>query len=246
MDPEARRFMWEIISKISTQSSDPSHSSSVILTTHSMEEAEALSTKIAIQVDGNLRCLGSVQHIKARYGGGFEIEVKLEYPTKDTISKMVEEANFKGPLKTFDETKAYLEKVGMGELFAEVKEHGSGGAMWADLKKEGINGKQLVEWVLMEKVGKKMFERVRQEFKDVAIMEHFQSFYRIRINSDVRIGKVFGFFEDKKDELNITQYNVMQTSIEQIFNAFVNNSIPVKTLAIEEGGKGKLVDVKVL
>jgi ATP-binding cassette subfamily A (ABC1) protein 3 len=30
------------------------------LTTHSMEEAEALSTKIAIQVNGNLRCLGSV------------------------------------------------------------------------------------------------------------------------------------------------------------------------------------------
>ena len=48
MDPEARRFMWNVISRISTKRK----SSSVILTTHSMEEAEALSTKLSIMVDG--------------------------------------------------------------------------------------------------------------------------------------------------------------------------------------------------
>lgn len=42
MDPEARRFMWNVISRISTKRKQ----SSIILTTHSMEEAEALSTKI--------------------------------------------------------------------------------------------------------------------------------------------------------------------------------------------------------
>lgn len=56
MDPEARRFMWNVISRIATQRKQ----SSIILTTHSMEEAEALSTKVAIQVGGNFRCLGSV------------------------------------------------------------------------------------------------------------------------------------------------------------------------------------------
>jgi ATP-binding cassette subfamily A (ABC1) protein 3 len=44
MDPEARRFMWNVISRIATQRKQ----STIILTTHSMEEAEALSTKIAI------------------------------------------------------------------------------------------------------------------------------------------------------------------------------------------------------
>lgn len=56
MDPEARRFMWNVISRIATQRKQ----STIILTTHSMEEAEALCTKLAIQVEGNLRCLGSV------------------------------------------------------------------------------------------------------------------------------------------------------------------------------------------
>jgi len=46
MDPKAKRFMWQIISKISTLRKQ----SAVILTTHSMEEAEALSTKLGIMV----------------------------------------------------------------------------------------------------------------------------------------------------------------------------------------------------
>lgn len=50
MDPEARRFMWDIVSKITTKRK----LSSIILTTHSMEEAEALATKMGIMVNGEL------------------------------------------------------------------------------------------------------------------------------------------------------------------------------------------------
>ncbi|KRX00793.1 P-loop containing nucleoside triphosphate hydrolase [Pseudocohnilembus persalinus] len=44
-------------------------SSAVILTTHSMEEAEALSTKMVIMVEGQFKCLGSIQHINAKNKG---------------------------------------------------------------------------------------------------------------------------------------------------------------------------------
>lgn len=36
---------------------------------HSMEECEALCTRMAIMVNGRFRCLGSVQHLKSRYWG---------------------------------------------------------------------------------------------------------------------------------------------------------------------------------
>jgi len=55
MDPKAKWFMWSIISKISTLWKK----STVILTTHSMEEAEALCTKIGIMVNGKFKCFGS-------------------------------------------------------------------------------------------------------------------------------------------------------------------------------------------
>jgi len=56
MDPEARRFMWSVIEKISQKDKK----SAVILTTHSMDEAEALCTKMGIMVRGGIfRCFGS-------------------------------------------------------------------------------------------------------------------------------------------------------------------------------------------
>jgi ABC-type multidrug transport system ATPase subunit len=58
MDPEARRFMWQVVKGLSQRA----NKSAVILTTHSMEEAEALSTKMGIMVTGGVfRCFGSVQ-----------------------------------------------------------------------------------------------------------------------------------------------------------------------------------------
>src|SRR5574343_68718 len=56
-----------IVLKISTQRKK----SSVIITTHSMEEAEALCTKMGIMVAGRFKCFGSSQHIKAKYGTVF-------------------------------------------------------------------------------------------------------------------------------------------------------------------------------
>ena len=74
MDPEARRFMWQIVEKISQRDKK----SAVILTTHSMEEAEALCTKLGIMVRGGVfRCMGSSQHIKSKFGIGYEIEIKV-------------------------------------------------------------------------------------------------------------------------------------------------------------------------
>ena len=75
MDPEARRFMWSVVEKISQRDKK----SAVILTTHSMEEAEALSTKMGIMVRGGIfRCFGSSQHIKNKFATGYELEVKIK------------------------------------------------------------------------------------------------------------------------------------------------------------------------
>jgi len=73
MDPEARRFMWDVVGKISNNKT-----SAVVLTTHSMEEAEALSTKMGIMVKGGVfKCFGSSQHIKDKFGTGYVIDLKV-------------------------------------------------------------------------------------------------------------------------------------------------------------------------
>ena len=62
MDPVARRAMWDVVESVS------SHQKlcSVVLTTHSMEECEALCGRLCIMVGGRMKCLGSVQHLKSK------------------------------------------------------------------------------------------------------------------------------------------------------------------------------------
>ncbi|KAM4810632.1 phospholipid-transporting ATPase ABCA1 [Rhinophrynus dorsalis] len=71
MDPKARRFLWN------TALSVIKEGRSVVLTSHSMEECEALCTRMAIMVNGRFRCLGSVQHLKNKFGDGYTIVVRI-------------------------------------------------------------------------------------------------------------------------------------------------------------------------
>uniref|UniRef100_A0A670ZUT2 P-type phospholipid transporter n=1 Tax=Pseudonaja textilis TaxID=8673 RepID=A0A670ZUT2_PSETE len=71
MDPKARRFLWNCALSIIKEGR------SVVLTSHSMEECEALCTRMAIMVNGRFRCLGSVQHLKNRFGDGYTIIVRI-------------------------------------------------------------------------------------------------------------------------------------------------------------------------
>jgi len=57
VDPFSRRRLWKTIR-------DQGEKSALVITTHSMEEAEALGTKMAIQVDGLFKCFGTAQKIK--------------------------------------------------------------------------------------------------------------------------------------------------------------------------------------
>jgi len=43
-----------------------------------MEECEALCSKIGIMVDGYFRCLGSGQHLKNKFGKGYQVEINAE------------------------------------------------------------------------------------------------------------------------------------------------------------------------
>ncbi|XP_044222425.1 glucosylceramide transporter ABCA12 [Thunnus albacares] len=71
MDPRTKRHLWKIISE------EVRGKCAVVLTSHSMEECEALCSRLAIMVKGQFRCLGSLQHIKNRFGSGFTVKMYL-------------------------------------------------------------------------------------------------------------------------------------------------------------------------
>ena len=72
MDPATKRNLWNVV----IQSREAGKS--IVLTSHSMEECEALCTRMTVLVNGVCKCLGSSQHLKNKFTKGFELKIKVK------------------------------------------------------------------------------------------------------------------------------------------------------------------------
>ncbi|XP_056673217.1 ABC-type organic anion transporter ABCA8 isoform X2 [Monodelphis domestica] len=75
MDPEGQQQIWQAIRAIFKDKER-----GAILTTHYMAEAEAVCDRVAIMVSGELRCIGSIQHLKSKFGKDYLLEIKVKEP----------------------------------------------------------------------------------------------------------------------------------------------------------------------
>jgi energy-coupling factor transporter ATP-binding protein EcfA2 len=70
MDPITRRYVWDIILEAKS-------GRAIVLTTHSMEEADVLADNITIIAKGRLRCFGSALRLKNKFGAGYRISASV-------------------------------------------------------------------------------------------------------------------------------------------------------------------------
>ncbi|CAI5486916.1 unnamed protein product [Closterium sp. Naga37s-1] len=68
LDPASRYNLWNVVKEAKKDSA-------IVLTTHSMEEAEALCDRLGIFVDGQFECIGNPRQLTSRYGGSFVFTV---------------------------------------------------------------------------------------------------------------------------------------------------------------------------
>ncbi|XP_055936420.1 phospholipid-transporting ATPase ABCA1-like [Argiope bruennichi] len=83
VDPVSRRKIWSILSQARNNTG-----AAVLLTTHSMEESEALCNRLAIMVNGRFRCLGSIQQLRSKYGQGYTLIIKVKREDQQNIQKV--------------------------------------------------------------------------------------------------------------------------------------------------------------
>uniref|UniRef100_A0A8C7RNS4 ATP-binding cassette sub-family A member 2 n=1 Tax=Oncorhynchus mykiss TaxID=8022 RepID=A0A8C7RNS4_ONCMY len=121
MDPKARRFLWNLILDILKTGR------SVVLTSHSMEECEALCTRLGIMVNGRFKCLGSIQHLKNRFGDGYMITVRTK--TSSSVKEVVRFFNRNFPeavLKESHHTKVQFqlksERISLAQVFSKMEQ----------------------------------------------------------------------------------------------------------------------------
>ena len=151
MDPGAKRQLWNIINK--TRNSGRS----VVMTSHSMEECEALCTKLAIMVNGEFKCLGSTQHLKNKFSKGFILTVKA-----------------------------------------------------------GRDDDEIVEEIK---------RRVLIMFPSAEMKEKYLDILTFHITDNLKWSELFAMMAQMKIEMNLADYALTQTTLEQVFLFFTKSGI---------------------
>jgi ATP-binding cassette subfamily A (ABC1) protein 3 len=225
MDPEARRYMWSVIHRMSTKGLK----SSVIMTTHSMDEAETLCKRIAIMVNGEFVCFGKANQIKEKYGYGYEANVRVkplsEKQFNDMLNKyhldkylLIDINNVNEILKKIDR-KYYIDELNDGRLGQRIKR---------DIVLNGnINIRVLLSWVFFVENAIRFIMKGKKYFEEIILPEYIENNFLFKMkkskNNNNSIGFFFGLYEESKEECFITEYSIQQTSLEQIFNKFSVN-----------------------
>ncbi|KAH9528515.1 phospholipid-transporting ATPase ABCA3 [Dermatophagoides farinae] len=153
VDPVARRKMWVAISDIQYGSG-----CSIILTSHSMDECEALCDRIAIMAAGHFECIGSTQYLRTKFGQGYSLIIKLN---PDIVA----------------ENDLYLDQV-------------------------------------QESIEDRLPSAVLRDIHQTLL------FYHIPPESDVTWASLFRAMEEAKSNLQLEDYQVGDTTLEQIFLSF--------------------------
>lgn len=96
LDPQSRRVVWEFLEKLIE-----GDAMTIFLTTHYMEEAEALCDRVAIIDSGKIIALGSPAELKAQIPGSDIISVTLEILSEEVV-RAIERVPFVHKVKTED------------------------------------------------------------------------------------------------------------------------------------------------
>ena len=73
VDPESRRTMWRNINELSFSD----HKYNMILSTHSIEEAEILCDRVSWLKKGNFICIGNPEELKLKHSNGYKLHIKF-------------------------------------------------------------------------------------------------------------------------------------------------------------------------
>eukprot|EP00439_Symbiodinium_sp_Y106_P026016 s2990_g3.t1 len=223
VDPAARRLMWHVISAVSTMRRE----STVILTTHNMEEAEALCSRVGIMVGGRLRCFGSNQRLKARFGQGYQLEARLCAATLGECESFVRERMLPDRLDAaaVAEQCTAAGKPDRAALICQGCEEGY--VVYDSLSREGPDvlhslHSDLTTTSFPRRTDSalKLNEYLAQHFPGTVPLERHEHNFRFRLPAQSSLGEVFRLLEESRKELSLEDYGVSQTSLEQIFNDF--------------------------
>jgi ATP-binding cassette, subfamily A (ABC1), member 3 len=240
VDPVARREIWQMVSDMVTGGNcPPEERPSVILTTHSMEECEALCPNIGIMAGGKLRCLGSAQHLKSKFGQGYQVEMKIkavEQSDSDYLANYAKIAAAVGASTTpaqeeeggivfyldLEKSKFALQSLTNDDYLSGmiIQNNAQAYIVYREASSPtGVGLHELTNFATNELRMRSLNDFVAESYPNSLVRERQDQKARYEVSSQgVKIANIFASIEGNKDRLLVAEYGVSQTSLEQVFN----------------------------
>jgi len=189
---------------------------------------------------GKMKCLGSAQHLKTRYGQGYQMELKIMEPTNDDEDYNTAKATL--IQKTQQHTDQDVENgVDSDNIFLNMEETIAGvdflskdtflssklnedDATGYFIQKSatsntGVSITELAAFCTTELRLRTLSQFLEDKFADIILREREDTRMRFEVPSEGRkISTLFGDIEDNKERLFVSEYGISQTTLEQVFN----------------------------
>lgn len=215
MDPVARRFMWSVIQNVAARRKR----SSVLLSTHSMEECEALCTRSVMMVNGVFRCLGTNHEICERYGGGYDLMVKVQRPSNEEMSALVQAW---GQPEEARLNKVWASGLAQDHPFLEAALMGTAVSPFAD-PLSTVTPRVLAEWCIVTGRFHKVHAFIPTIAENVELVFWHYPIARYKVVTKRSLGDLFDLMEKNKSSLNVLEYSISATTLDQIFHSFAQH-----------------------
>ena len=208
VDPESRRLMWINLLSLKREYN-------MILSTHSMEEAEILSDRVGWMKEGNFAVEGVPEELKIKYSSGYYLFIKF-ISLKELKEKNIEEnnININNEFNELNEIKNYFSKIIKDEKEIKILFGGNNNEIIINQHDNMLIMNKLIE----------VFKKIEGEYKDVKVIEReidnnsFKFLFHIEQNNQ---GQMFKTILNIKSTMNeVSEVNINIESLENIFTKF--------------------------
>merc|ERR1712070_1354972 len=158
-------------------------------------------------VGGRLQCLGSNQHLKAKFGEGYELEARLAFPETQTIAMTATQMQLPDKV-ILQQLQSICEQLGKPERVAQVVEGcEEGQAMFEHMSKEGAAPAVVfAEWWLQEDRATALINFLTERFPGTLALERHGRMLRFRLPTRCSLAEVFRQLEAARPQLHIEEY----------------------------------------
>ena len=208
VDPESRRLMWINLLSLKREYN-------MILSTHSMEEAEILSDRVGWMKEGKFAVEGVPEELKIKFSSGYYLFIKF-LPMKELneIKHEENENNIMNDKKDLNEIKQYFANI--------IKDEKEMKILFGEDNNESIISNE-DNILVMNKINE-VFSKIEGKYKDIKVIERVidnNSFkFLVHVEQNTQ-GELFKTILNIKSSMKeVSEININMESLENIVTKF--------------------------